>query len=62
MSGVDLEDMRHRLGITIYSLDAWYFSDETAETTLKGHFHVNSLEGAWLKTIMPMERSQQGHC
>ena len=35
MSGVDLEDMRHRLGITIYSLDAWYFSDETAETTLK---------------------------
>ena len=48
MSGVDLEDMRHRLGITIYSLDAWYFSDETAETTLKGHFHVNSLEGLGL--------------
>lgn len=38
MSGVDLEDMRHRLGITIYSLDAWYFSDETAETTLKDIF------------------------
>ena len=48
MSGVDLEDMRHRLGITIYSMDAWYFSDETAETTLKGHFHVNSLEGLGL--------------
>ena len=48
MSGVDLEDMRHRLGITIYSLEAWYFSDETAETTLKNHFHVNSLEGLGL--------------
>ena len=48
MSGVDLEDMRHRLGITIYSLEAWYFSDETAETTLKSHFHVNSLEGLGL--------------
>ncbi len=49
MSGVDLDDMRHRLGITIYSLESWYFSDETAETTLKEHFHVNSLEGLGLK-------------
>ena len=49
MSGVDLDDMRHRLGITIYSLESWYFSDETAETTLNEHFHVNSLEGLGLK-------------
>ncbi len=49
MSGVDLDDMRHRLGITVYSLEAWYFSDETAETTLKNHFHINSLEGLGLK-------------
>ena len=49
MSGIDLEDMRHRLGITIYSLDSWYFSDETAESTLKEHFKVNSLEGLGIK-------------
>ena len=49
MSGVDLEDMRYRLGITIYSLEAWYFSDETAVNTLKAHFKVNSLEGLGLK-------------
>ena len=49
MSGIDLDDMRHRLGITIYSLESWYFSDETAETTLKSHFKVNSLEGLGLK-------------
>ena len=48
MSGVDLEDMRHRLGITIYSLDAWYFSDETAQMTLKDHFKVRDLEGLGL--------------
>ena len=49
MSGIDLDDMRHRQQISISSLDAWYFSDETAETTLKGHFKVNSLEGLGIK-------------
>lgn len=48
MSGVDLSDMKHRLGITIYALEAWYFSDETAENTLKEHFKVRSLEGLGL--------------
>ncbi len=49
MSGIDLDDMRHRQRISISSLDAWYFSDETAETTLKGHFKVGSLEGLGIK-------------
>lgn len=48
MSGIDLSDMMHRLGITIYALDAWYFSDETAENTLKDHFKVKSLSGLGL--------------
>lgn len=43
MSGVDIEDMRHRLKITIYALDMWYFGDELAENTLLGHFKVKSL-------------------
>ena len=34
MSGVDIEDLRHRLKITIYALETWYFGDELAETTL----------------------------
>ena len=49
MSGMDLEDMKNRLGITIYSLDAWYFDDAICERTLKEHFHVSSLEGLGLK-------------
>ena len=48
MSGVDLSDMKNRLGIAVYSLEAWYFSDETAENTLKEHFKVQSLEGLGL--------------
>ena len=26
VSGMDFEDLRHRLGITVYALDAWYFN------------------------------------
>ena len=48
MSGIDLEDLRHRLGITIYSLESWYFGDDLAATTLKDHFHVASLDGLGL--------------
>ena len=49
MSGMDLDDMKNRIGITIYSLDAWYFDDAICERTLKEHFHVSSLEGLGLK-------------
>lgn len=35
ISGIDIDDMKNRMGIVIYSLDAWYFSDETAQMTLK---------------------------
>lgn len=48
MSGVDLDDMKHRLGITVYSLETWYFTDDLAENTLKEHFKVKSLEGLGL--------------
>ncbi len=48
MSGLDFDDMRHRLGITISALEVWYFSDDLAENTLKDHFHVKSLEGLGL--------------
>ena len=40
MSGLDLEDLKNRLGITIYSLETWYFDDETCTKVLKDHFKV----------------------
>lgn len=48
MSGVDLDDMKERLGIAIYSLESWYFSDDMVRTTLKDHFKVNALSGLGL--------------
>lgn len=48
ISGIDIDDMKNRMGIVIYSLDAWYFSDETAQMTLKDHFKVGDLEGLGL--------------
>ena len=48
ISGIDIDDMKNRMGIVIYSLDAWYFSDETAQMTFKDHFKVRDLEGLGL--------------
>ena len=48
MSGMDIEDLKGRLGITIYSLDSWYFDDALNEKTLKEHFHVTTMEGLGL--------------
>ena len=48
ISGIDIDDMKNRMGIVVYSLDAWYFSDETSQMTLKDHFKVRDLEGLGL--------------
>lgn len=48
VSGVDMEDLKNRLGITIYALDAWYFDDAMCGKCLKEHFKVSSLEGLGL--------------
>ena len=44
VSGIDLEDLKERLGITIYALDSWYFDDSSCVKVLKEHFKVASLE------------------
>ncbi len=45
MSGLDFDDLRERLGITIYALDGWYFDDALCKRTLKEHFQTGTLEG-----------------
>ena len=49
MTGLDFEDLKHRLNIAIYSLDAWYFSDETAKNTLLTHFKMSDIQGLGLE-------------
>ncbi|MGN0291925.1 MAG: DNA mismatch repair protein MutS, partial [Lachnospiraceae bacterium] len=51
MSGLDIDDLRNRMGIVLYSLENWYFDDTLCDTTLKEHFHVNSLEGLGLSDL-----------
>ena len=48
MSGMDLEGMKDRLGITIYSLYAWYFDDAVCRQKLLDHFKVSSFAGLGL--------------
>ncbi len=48
MSGMDLDGMKDRLGITIFSLDAWYFDDAICREKLLDHFKVSSFAGLGL--------------
>lgn len=43
VSGVDIEDMKERLHISVFSLDSWYFDDALCAQNLMEHFHVSSL-------------------
>ncbi len=45
MSGIDTEELKERLGITLYSLENWYFDDELCRRGLLEHFQVKSMEG-----------------
>ena len=45
VSGIDIEDMKDRLGITVFPLDAWYVDDALCSRVLMEHFHVTSLAG-----------------
>lgn len=48
MSRLDIDDIKNRMGIVMYSLENWYFDDSLCTNTLKEHFKVNSLEGLGL--------------
>ncbi|WP_330512103.1 DNA mismatch repair protein MutS [Luxibacter massiliensis] len=49
MSGLDLEDLRGRLGITVYTLEPWYFDDAICKKKLLEHFHVSAFAGLGLQ-------------
>ena len=48
VSGFDVEDLKGRLGICVYPLDAHYFDDISAQECLKRHFKVKTLIGLGL--------------
>ena len=48
VSGLDIEDLRTRLRISVSALDDYYFDDDSCQKILKKHFHVSSLKGLGL--------------
>ncbi|WFR54764.1 DNA mismatch repair protein MutS [Anaerocolumna sp. AGMB13025] len=49
VSGVDIEDLRNRMQISVSDLEPWYFDDDLCMNSLKSHFSVSSLAGLGLK-------------
>lgn len=49
VSGIDMEDLKERLGITIYTLEPWYYDDDSCRRILMKHFNVNTLKGLGLE-------------
>ena len=49
VSGADAEDIKNRLNISLFTLDSWYFDDDTSKKALLEHFKVMSLSGLGLE-------------
>lgn len=45
VSGINIEDLKERLGITLYSLGPHYFDDDNCRKLLMKHFKVGDLSG-----------------
>ena len=43
LSGIDIEDLKYKLNLAVYSLEAWYFDDELCARKLNEHFGIDSL-------------------
>jgi len=48
MCGVNVSDLKNRLGIMVYSPDDSYFDEKNAKETILNHFHVSNLQGLGL--------------
>lgn len=45
VSGYDIEDLKTRLNVSVYSLSPHYFDEENCRKNLMKHFRVNTLKG-----------------
>ncbi len=48
-SGLDMDDLKGRMGICVYPLEDWYFDNQLCDRALKEQFKVLSLEGLGLE-------------
>ena len=47
ISGVDVEDLKGRLGICVFALDPWYFDDQLLSENSERTFPCEKSGGAW---------------
>ncbi len=45
LTGIDVEDLKNRLSVSVFTLDNWYFDEDMCKNTLKEHFKVMDLSG-----------------
>ncbi len=48
MSGVELDELKEKLHITVYTLEDWYFDDDLCRRALTEHFRTANLDGLGL--------------
>lgn len=49
LSGMDLDDFKNRLNISVGTLEDWYFDEDTCINELKQHFKIGTVDGLGLK-------------
>ncbi|MBP5385699.1 MAG: DNA mismatch repair protein MutS, partial [Lachnospiraceae bacterium] len=49
LCGIDMEELKEKLQISLYTLESFYFDDENCIRALKEHFRVDSLDGFGLR-------------
>ncbi len=52
VSGIDIQDLKNRLGILINPLEAHFYDEERCKKTLMKHFHVNSITGLGIEDFI----------
>ena len=48
VSGIEISEIKERLGIAIYPLEPWYFDDELCKNCIYQHFQVSTVKGLGL--------------
>lgn len=51
MCGLDIEDLKERLNISVFELEQWYFDEELCAEILKEHFKISDLTGLGLSDM-----------
>ena len=51
MSGMDVDDLKDRLSISVFELEEWYFDEEICSDVLKEHFGMVDLAGLGISNM-----------